>query len=84
MLRCRSSRIFSQSNRFYKFGKVINEKEIQKIPQNETELSMAKIERDVFKYDFSVIESQIEMLFDPYKELGLGKDFTSKIAAGPF
>ena len=34
---------------------------------------MAKIERDVFKYDFSVIESQIEMLFDPYKELGLGK-----------
>ena len=74
MLRCSNRlRPINQSNRFYKFGRVINEKQIQRIPQNEVELSMAKIERDIYKHDFSVIESQIEMLFDPYKELGLGK-----------
>ena len=74
MLRCSNRlRPINQSNRFYKFGRVINEKQIQRIPQNEVELSMAKIERDIYKHDFSVIESQIEMLFDPYKELGSGK-----------
>jgi len=75
MLRCSNRlRPINQSNRFYKFGRVINEKQIQRIPQNEVELSMAKIERDIYKHDFSLIESQIEMLFDPYKELGLDRN----------
>ena len=77
MLRC-NLRI-NQSNRFYKFGKVIKEKRIQVVPKDEIDLSMQKIEKDIFKHDFSVIEAQIEMLFDPYKELGLGKVFQFSI-----
>ena len=73
MLRCNSRIVHYQSNRFYKFGKVIKEKRIQAVPKDEIDLSMQKIEKDIFKHDFSVIEAQIEMLFDPYKELGLGK-----------
>lgn len=73
MLRCNLRIVHSQSNRFYKFGKVIKENRIQAIPKDEIDLSMQKIEKDIFKHDFSVIEAQIEMLFDPYKELGLGK-----------
>lgn len=75
MLRCNLRIIQNQSNRFYKFGKVIKEKRIQVVPKDEIDLSMQKIEKDIFKHDFSVIEAQIEMLFDPYKELGLGKVF---------
>ena len=73
MLRCNLRIVHYQSNRFYNFGKVIKEKRIQAVPKDEIDLSMQKIEKDIFKHDFSVIEAQIEMLFDPYKELGLGK-----------
>jgi len=76
MLRCNLRIIQNQSNRFYKFGKVIKEKRIQVVPKDEIDLSMQKIEKDIFKHDFSVIEAQIEMLFDPYKELGLDRNAT--------
>ena len=79
MLRCNLRIVHNQSNRFYKFGKVIKEKRIQVAPKDEIDLSMQKIEKDIFKHDFSVIEAQIEMLFDPYKELGLGKVYKHSI-----
>ena len=79
MLRCNLRIVHNQSNRFYKFGKVIKEKRIQVAPKDEIDLSMQKIEKNIFKHDFSVIEAQIEMLFDPYKELGLGKVYKHSI-----
>jgi len=76
LIRNRSFLVVRQSIRFYNFGKTVNEKPAKIIPKDKIDMDISKIEKDTFKYDFSPIESQIELLFDPYKELGLDRNAT--------